>query len=181
MRLFRLASIASFTLVLSTPLLAQRAAPSIDIRRNVLSINPLGIPFEYVAAEYEGIVSGPVSIGGAFSYFGASDDDYLSLEVKGRLYPNEHAPDGFSIGLAFGASKLKEHVDCEAILNCDDRTTTRPTVHVFVDYNWLLGPTKRFLVGTGVGAKRVMGLESNFFNDINRVYPTVRFQVGAHF
>ena len=61
-----------------------------------------------------------------------------------------------------------------------ENSATRPTIAVIADYNWLLGKSKRVLVGAGVGAKRIFGSESNFSN-INFAYPTGRFQIGMIF
>lgn len=157
------------------------AVPGSGIGRNVLAINPLGIPFEYFSAEYEGAVGGSFTLGANASYFSPSDETYASFELKGRLYPNEEGPKGFAVGLGLGVSHLSEKVWCFDCGSPERTSTTRPTVHVFVDYNWLLGPSQRFFVGTGVGAKRVFGLGDDYFRDIGAVYPTARFQIGVRY
>jgi hypothetical protein len=144
-------------------------------RRNLLSVNPLGIPFEYFALEYESVVRAPFTLGLGASYLGPDDFTYATVEVKARLYPNEEAPKGFSTGLSFGFTHVSED-DAG-----DDRSDTLPTLGVIVDYNWLLGKTKRFLVGAGVGAKRLFGGDSDDFDDVNFGYPTIRFQIGIVF
>lgn len=146
-----------------------------DGRRNVLSINPLGIPFEWFTLEFEHGTKGPMSFGLAGSYLGVSDGSYSSLDAKLRFYPNEEGPKGFSVGISAGVTRLTEDF---GDTNSDE---VRPTVGVVIDYNWLLGRNKRFFVGTGVGAKRVLGVNDNDFIDINFAYPTVRFQVGVRY
>ena len=158
---------------------AQTSTASTGDRRNVLSVNPLGIPFEYISAEYEGVVSKPFTLGGNVSYATFSDYTYSSFELKGRLYPGEEAPKGFSVGLGAGLSNIRGQLVC--FDNCSDGTRTHPSVHVFVDYNWLLGKGKRFFVGTGVGAKRIFGGIDREFSNADAVYPTVRFQLGTNF
>lgn len=145
--------------------------------RNVISINPLGIPFEYIAIEYERMVSPMTSLGFTGSYFGAEwlDGSYSTGEAKLRFYPNEEGPKGFSIGLAAGITRIAEDV-----FDGGDRVETRPTAAVLIDYNWILGKSKRVVVGTGLGAKRIFGVGEDF-NDLSVAYPTARFQVGIRY
>lgn len=152
---------------------AQDAGPA---RRNVLSLNPLGIPFEYFSAEYERQLTSLASLGLTGSYLGWGDGDYSTAEVKLRFYPNEEWPGGFSLGLSAGTTRLTEERFQEP-----DVRETRPTVGVIVDYNWLLGRSKRLVVGLGVGAKRVLGARDDDFNDLSVAYPTARFQVGLRY
>jgi len=175
------AAAALLVALTAAPLAAQSAASPAPLqRRNVLSINPLGIPFEYVSAEYEGMVVGAFTLGGNVSYFAPGGVSYTSFELKGRLYPNEEGPKGFSVGMGLGVARVSEDQSC-ANGPCDDRTATRPTIHVFTDYNWLLGRSGRFYLGTGVGAKRIFGIRDSDYNDVLNVYPTFRFQIGTNF
>lgn len=162
--------------VLAAPLEAQ--APRAG--HTLLSINPLGLPFKYVAAEVEQRASTIASLGGSFSYIDIGDGSYLSVEAKLRLYPNEEVFRGFSVGLAGGVTRVKETISVFDGTNARDdaRVHTAPSIAVIADYNWLLGKSKRVLVGTGIGAKRIFG-DDDEFNDINFAYPTVRFQIGV--
>lgn len=169
-------AVLSLTLV-PAALQAQEAVPE---RKTMLSINPLGLPFEYVSTELERKLSRMVTLGASLSYLGIDDNSYLSVEGKLRVYPNEEAFRGFSIGLAGGFSRLEEDYGSSYDGVVEDRSATRPTVAVLADYNWLLGRSKRILVGTGVGAKRIFG-DDDAFSDINFAYPTVRFQIGVLF
>lgn len=148
-------------------------------RSRVFSVNPLGIPFEVVSVEFEGALQGAYTLAGNFSYFSAGDDyTRSSLEVKGRLYPNEEAPRAFSVGFGLGAVNTREHVDTEAGRTLRDKT--HPSIGVYVDYNWLLGRSDRFFVGTGLGAKRILG-DSDEFEDAPFVYGSARFLIGVAF
>jgi len=148
-------------------------------RNRVFSINPLGIPFEIVSAEFEGAIQGAFTLAGNLSYFSAGDDyTRSSLEVKGRLYPNEEAPRAFSVGFGIGAVNTREYIDEEAGRTLLDKTY--PSVGVYVDYNWLLGRSSRFFVGTGLGAKRILG-DSDQFEDAPFVYGSARFLIGVAF
>lgn len=155
---------------------AQAAVPG---RQSVVTINPLGIPFEYISAEIERRASDLVTLGLSGSFFGPGDVNYTTLEGKVRLYPNEEPLKGFSIGMAAGVTRLKENFFDSGSGNSSN-TSTFPTLAVIIDYNWLLGKTKRVLVGTGVGAKRLFGSDDGF-SDANFAYPTARFQVGVLF
>jgi len=124
-------------------------------RTHVFAINPLGIPFEVVAIEAEQAIQGAFSVGANFSYFSPSDYTRSSFEVKGRLYPNEEAPRAFAVGLGLGAVNTREHVTENGVESLVDETS--PSIAVYVDYNWLLGRGRRFYVGSGLGAKRILG------------------------
>jgi hypothetical protein len=161
------------SLALANPSAAQAAAP---VQRNIFSINPLGIPFEYVSAEFERMLTGLTSIGLTGSYLGWGDAAYSTLEGKLRFYPNEEGPKGFAVGLAAGVTRI-----AESYSNAPDRAESRPTVAVIVDYNWILGKAKRVVVGAGLGAKRVIGADGDDFSDVLVAYPTARFQIGIRF
>lgn len=147
-------------------------------RTRAFAINPLGIPFEVVSVEFEGAVHGAFTLAGNFSYFSPDDYTRSSGELKGRLYPNEEAPRGFSVGLGVGVVNTRERVDVLGSRELRDRT--HPSIGVYVDYNWLLGRTDRFFVGTGIGAKRILG-DSDEFDSAPFVYGTARFLIGVAF
>ncbi|MEO6446829.1 MAG: hypothetical protein ABIZ91_14325 [Gemmatimonadaceae bacterium] len=154
----------------SAPAAAQYRGPM----RTAVTINPLGLPFKYVSAELEQKATNIVTFGAAVSYLGIDNGSYASVEGKLRLYPNEKAFEGFSIGIGGGFSHVREDI------TGGEESATLPSIAVLTDYNWLMGKTKRVLVGAGVGAKRLFG-SSDKFGDINLQYPTARFQVGLIF
>lgn len=147
-------------------------------RRSSFGINPLGIPFEVVSIEFESALHDAFTLAGNFSYFSPDDYTRSSLELKGRLYPNEQAPYGFSVGLGLGAVNTRETVVVDGLEQRADKTY--PAIGVYVDYNWLLGRSNRFLVGTGLGAKRILGDEDEF-DEAPFVYGTARFLIGVAF
>ena len=128
--------------------------------------------------EFEGALNDAFTLAGNFSYFSPDEYTRSSLEVKGRLYPNEQALRAFSVGLGLGAVNTRENVDVDGTLVKQDKT--HPSIGVYVDYNWLLGKTSRFFVGTGLGAKRILG-ESDDFEEAPFVYGTARFLIGVAF
>ena len=166
-----LAVLAIAAVALAAPVEAQ--APRVG--RTLLSLNPLGLPFKYVSGEVEQKLSAIATLGGSVSYLDLNDASYASFEAKLRLYPNEEAFKGFSIGVAAGVTRV-----AESVTDAPDRSESAPTIAVIADYNWLLGRSKRVLVGTGLGAKRIFGNHDQF-SDVNFAYPTARFQVGVLF
>lgn len=144
--------------------------------RTLVSINPLGLPFEIYTGEVEQKISNIVTIGGAFSHIGAfSDASYTTFEGKLRVYPNEEAFKGLSIGLSAGIARVSEDATDGA-----KRSDSAPSLGVIADYNWILGKSRRVIVGTGLGAKRIFVNGDNYDN-INTAYPTLRFQIGMLF
>ena len=159
----------------AAPVQAQDPVPA---RRTVITLNPLGIPFEYFSGEFERIVTGLTTVGITGSYLGLDDESYATLEGKLRFYPNEEAPKGFSVGLSGGITRVEG--DTFNGTGTVRSSETRPTIGVIIDYNWILGKTRRFVVGTGVGAKRILGASGDII-DIETGYPTARFQIGFLF
>ena len=153
--------------------------PTAASRSRVFAINPLGIPFEVVSVEFENALTGAFTIAGNFSYFSPDDFTRTSFEVKGRLYPNEFAPRGFAVALGLGGVNTREHIELETG-GTTLRNKTSPSIAVYVDYNWLLGRSDRFFVGTGVGAKRILG-DADEFDEAPFVYGTARFLIGVAF
>lgn len=143
--------------------------------RTLVSVNPLGLPFEYVSAEIENKVTNLATLGTSLSWIDLDNTSYFSVEAKLRFYPNEEAFKGFSLGIAGGVSHFSEQ-----FTDREDNSATRPSIAVLADYNWMLGKSKRVVVGTGVGAKRIFGKDDGF-DDISLAYPTARFQVGVTF
>ena len=180
--------LALVTLAVSTPLqssLSQQpsstsATQGALSRSRVFSINPLGIPFETVSVEFESGLHSAFTLSGNFSYTSPDDFTRSSFEIKGRLYPNEQAPRGFAVGLGLGAVNTREYIDDFTTGVRTLHNKTSPSIGVYVDYNWLLGRSDRFFVGTGLGAKRILG-DSDEFEDAPFVYGTARFLVGVAF
>ena len=175
--------------VAPTPVRAQDGGPAAT--RQTISVNPLYLPLGMFVVEYERSIASGATFGLSGGYYDpigqdeGDEDIYASAEVKFRYYPGERAPRGFAIGVTGGVAHVSSEqgcCTCEGEPFDDDERVTRPTLGVVLDYNWLLGRRRRFLVGTGIGAKRLLGSggRSDFFDDLD-VIPTVRLQVGAAF
>jgi hypothetical protein len=56
------------------------------------------------------------------------------------------------------------------------------TLGVLIDYNWTQGPSQRFVIGTGIGAKRILAsAEKREPLGLERAYVTGRFVIGLLF
>jgi hypothetical protein len=177
-------SVLALALVLASPLAAQEN--EIPRYHTIISINPLGIPFEIASVEVESVMLPGVTFGGALNYVSAGDDPrFFTGDVKARYYPGEVAMDGFSVGLGVGFVRYSNKVWVQGPGDVGLETReklTAPSVSVLVDYNFLLGAQRRFVIGTGIGAKRILaGREDRARVDIPRAYPFARFVIGLAF
>ena len=190
---------AALTAVLSSaaiaPVLEAQAVPTgatpITYYRGVVGLNPLGIPFDIFSVEAEGAVAPGITVGGAASYFGPGDDDdrFTSGDFKVRYYPGETALDGFSVGLGLGVTRRTGYDYSEPCVQQPDgicrfprNNASGPTLSIITDYNFLLGPRRRFFVGTGVGAKRwLVSQDVRESVDAERAWVFARFLLGMAF
>jgi len=148
--------------------------------RTYVAVNPLGIPFNIASAEVESAVASGITLGGSLSYTSLSHDRYTTFDGKLRYYPSEVVLQGLSIGASVGHSRFSTLVGSPT---GDVRSGfDYNTVGLLVDYNALLGARKRFVLGTGLGAKRILG-DSDDRERVGLDNPilTVRFVVGLAF
>lgn len=188
--------------------------------RQTLGTNLLAIPFGVVSLDYEHVVGGAgftVGVGGlhSFTYDDEQDGPFwwngrLSwAQAKVKYYPSEQSLRGLALGLTAGAVRETEfqyeYVPYDPSRPPPPstqpprrlkRTESAATLGVVVDYNFLLGRGERFLIGIGVGAKRVLkdvdeGYDCCVIYDprqvprypspLQQVYPDGRFTVGFAF
>jgi hypothetical protein len=179
------------TLAAATALQAQNSpqmspAAAIPEWRSFVGANPLGIPFDIVSVEAETVIATGTTVGGLASYNDFDSKQFTTFDAKFKYYPGEVAMRGFSIGLSLGHTVFKgENTDVapDPVTNEYPRATFKAgTLGVLVDYNWTLGPAQRFIVGTGVGAKRILASrEKREVLGMDRAYPTARFVIGLLF
>jgi hypothetical protein len=142
--------------------------------RTYVAINPLGIPFDIASAEVESAVAQGITVGGLASYTSIDRDRYTTFDAKVRYYPGEIVLRGFSVGMSVGHTRFKAS-DVTGELNY-------PTIGLLVDYNFMLGAAGRFVIGTGVGAKRVLAsAEERDPFGVDRATVTLRFVMGIAF
>jgi hypothetical protein len=147
--------------------------------RTYIAVNPLGIPFNIASAEVESAVASGITLGGSASYTALADRRYTTFDGKIRYYPSEVVLQGLSLGVSVGHSRYSNLVNSptgEVRSGLDYNA-----VGLLVDYNALLGARKRFVVGTGVGAKRILGDDNRDGLGLSNPLLSVRFVVGLAF
>jgi hypothetical protein len=145
--------------------------------RSYISINPLGIPFDLFSAEVESGIAQGMTLGASASHIDVGDERYSSADFKFRYYPSEIVLRGISVGASFGMLRYSDIRFGDVRESLDT-----PTFGVILDYNWMLGAQRRFLVGTGIGAKRILASsEERERVGLDRAQITGRFTVGIAF
>ena len=175
----------SFVLIAAMLLATTIRAQTVDlpVQNNVLSINPFGFLFEWYNLEYEHAFSSTASwsLGVGHLNFGDNDDDdetsYTSADIKLRYYPSAEAPTKFSAGIAFGYSRVSD--EDPGIPGQDDFDAL--SIGIDLGYSWLLGRTRQFFIGTGIGAKRLFPIGDDSDDDETFGYPTLRLSIGYAF
>ncbi len=178
------AAAAAFLAPLRAPLAAQASQGTlIPIPyRTYIGINPVGIAFDIASVELESAIAPGITLGGLASYTDVSDNRFTTFDVKLRYYPGEVVLRGFSLGGTVGYTRFSNVVGSSISGAPARQSLDAPTVGIIADYNWMLGVRRRFLVGTGLGAKRVLASsEDRARVDIDRAYVTGRFIVGIAF
>jgi hypothetical protein len=128
---------------------AQRARVPIPTQ-TYIGFNPLGLPANVFTLELENAVSSGITVGGVGSYIDFDHSRYTTADLKVRYYPGEVVLRGFAVGISAGVTRFSN--DSSGVR----RSLAAPTAGILLDYNWLLGRSEKFLVGTGIGAKRVL-------------------------
>jgi hypothetical protein len=142
-----------------------------------VAFNPSMVVFDFGSVEFESGVAQGITIGGVGSYMANKRDHYSSGDFNLRFYPEQVILRGVSIGLSGGVLRYSNRDSAGG-----RPAITTPTIGLRADYNWLIGPSPRFVVGTGLGVKRVLASETDRRRvDIDRSYFTARFVVGYAF
>lgn len=177
--------ILSLLAVLAVGAVAQSASAQagetgtrIPIRyRSYISINPLGIPFDLFSAEVESGIAQGMTVGAQASHIDLGDQRFSSADFKFRYYPSEVVLRGFSIGASVGMLRYSDIRAADVRESLD-----APTFGIILDYNWMLGAQRRFIVGTGIGAKRILANSDERDRvGLPRAEITGRFTVGIAF
>ena len=184
-RIVRRAATALVFALVAAPVAAQ------DAPKNVISINPFGIVFTVLNAEYERAITSNVSLGVSTTWWDLDEDDeefdvtdeftYTSADAKLRYYPGTVLR-GFSVGALAGVTQVDgTDFSCDVNGNCteEDETHTAPSAGITLDYSWRLGAREKFYIGIGLGAKRIFIDEDD--SDFEVAYPFARFNIGWAF
>ncbi len=152
-RAFCALSVASIGISASAQAVAAQEAPP-QTFQNVVSANPIGLLFDFFNAEYERTTGATSTVGIGGSTFSAEDDfsgeseRYMNLDVFYRYYPSGKTYEGWNFGVKVGVTSVSN--DGSFFGYGFD-----------INRSWLLGPTKRFYVGTGFGLKRLVGADES--------------------
>ena len=140
-----------------------------------IAVDALGLPFGLFSAEYEVAVAPGFGVGAGGSYLstGGFGDVRGWAEAKVLYYPSEATLSGLGVGLTGGFIRARDN-------SAGGNSDTGVTFGVVAQYNWLLGPRRRFLVGVGGGARRVVGSIPDD-SPLDRVYPDARAVIGIAF
>lgn len=187
---------ALFAAVLSAPSIAGAQASLAEQTQSLegvgpsrfISTNPFLPLFGYFSGEYEQRIKPNV----AFAISGSHielDDRFTHLDAKLRLYPNDRALEGFSLGASLGIAWIRRNDDnafCDAIPGIDcvpqtSKTFSTPSFAIEGGYQWLLGKSRSTAITVGFGAKRYLSGSRDDFRDIPRVLPTGRLSIGYGF
>lgn len=178
--------------LVAQPALRERVDPA--TRRTVVSVNPFGIFAEYVAGDVE-IRTAPFLTVGAGVSINMIDDynNYRAFELKARYYPAERALQGLSLAATVGISTARANgyngfyapswytFDGMPPFDVQPERVTRPTFGTELSYQWILGPSSRFVAVLGAGVKRMFGKEGGFDPVNIPLLPTARVNIGVAF
>ena len=136
---------------------------------HVISGNPLILLAGWFNAEYERKLAEHMTVGASGGWLDLDQDDYTSLSGFVRYYPQEAAFTGFYLGGRGGIHNVDEGNDSHTAFG----------IGVDIGYCWLLGPSRSFYVGLGIGATRLF---SGDLGDASATIPSVRLiNVGIAF
>lgn len=172
-----LAALPSFAGAQTTTQMVTWNDKQVPLRENVVSINPLGLVFEYFSGEFEHSVSRAASLAIAGSYASPFSFTYTSFDVIGRYYPAEAGLRGFSIGPTIGYTHVKDDFQCFG--GCGSTSKNALTTGIQIDYSWILGPSQHFGIELGIGAKRLYYQGNK--GQASDALPTGRISVGYSF
>jgi hypothetical protein len=170
------------------PGVPRRGDPADTVRwRRLAGVSPIHLLFGSYAGDYEQALRRDLSLGGGITYSGpnsilrsATSAGYdVDVSAKARYYLYGTAPSGASIGATAGFLHGERGRRSEAPASGPARRTrTVPTLGFTADYNQLVGPTRRVVIGTGSGIKRRYADADGDFEGISQIQFTFRVLVG---
>jgi hypothetical protein len=145
-----------------------------------IGFNPVGLPADIGTVEVESGIAAGVTLGAVASYIDVSDNRFTTFDFKARYYPAGVVLRGASVGATFGYTRFANRVTTNSV--DERRTLDAPTLGIVLDYNWIYGFNQHFLIGTGVGAKRVLASASaRDTAHVDRAVVTARLIIGFAF
>ena len=170
------------------PGLPRRGEPADTVRwRRLAGLSPIHLLFGSYSGEYEQALRRDLSLGGGITYSGpnsilrsATSAGYdIDVSAKARYYLYGTAPSGASLGATAGFLHGERGRRSGAPASAPERRArTVPTLGFTADYNQLVGPTRRVVLGTGYGIKRRYAGADDDYEGISQVQFTFRVLVG---
>lgn len=167
--------------VVAAPLQAQEVMSPAP--KQALSGNPILAVYQVYMLEYERAVTPNWTGVGGLGYWGIGDADdggrfsILTTDLKARFYPGGSPLEGFAIGGIVGLSTLRYEDTVQPV----DESQSGLALGVDLNWSWLIGDSKRWFVGAGLGAKRYFVEFEDESADIALVLPTGRLNFGIAF
>jgi hypothetical protein len=144
--------------------------------RTYIGFNPVGLPADIGTVEIENAIAQGVTVGGVASYIDVSDRRFTTFDFKIRYYPGEVVLRDYSIGGSIGYTRFSN------VVSGTRQNLSAPTIGIVLDRNWIYGRGQHFVIGTGVGAKRVLASSvERGRGDVARAVVTGRLIVGFAF
>ena len=144
--------------------------------RTYVALNPVGVVADVGTVEIENAIAQGVTMGGVVSYIDVDHRRSTTGELKIRYYPGEIVLRGFAIGGTIGYTRFSN------IVKDVRQSMSAPTLGIVLDHNWIYGREGHFVVGTGVGAKRVLAPSADRDRaDVDRAVVTGRLVLGFAF
>jgi hypothetical protein len=144
--------------------------------RTYVAFNPVGLPADIGTVEIENAIAQGVTIGGVGSYVDVDHHRFTTFDLKVRYYPGEVVLRDYSIGGSVGYTRFSN------IVSGVRQTLDAPTIGIILDRNWIYGRGGHFVVGTGIGAKRVLApVADRDRADVDRAIVTGRLIIGFAF
>src|SRR5688500_19086785 len=177
---------ACFAIILvavAAPAFAQASGTMMPVdRKQTLSTSPIADILGFINGEYQRKITEATTIGVSAGTLEVDDDSYSNVMLFGRYYPQGAALTGFFIGGRVGVHRIGydtyEFDPNRFTSTSTKKAETRPAIGIDVGYEWLLGKKRNVLIGTGVGAMRILGTGDD---DFLIAFPTARVNVGIAF
>ncbi len=144
--------------------------------RTYIGFNPIGLPADIASVEIENAIAPGITVGGVGSYTDVTDHRFTTFDFKIRYYPGEVVLRDYSIGGTFGYTRFSNVIDGTR------QALSAPTMGIIFDRNWIYGQGQHFVVGTGIGAKRVLASTAERDRSgVDRAVVTARLVLGFAF
>jgi hypothetical protein len=144
--------------------------------RTYIGFNPIGLPADIGSVEVENAIAPGITVGGVGSYTDVDQHRFTTFDFKIRYYPGEVVLRDYSIGGTLGYTRFSN------VVSGTRESLSAPTVGIVFDRNWIYGRGQHFVVGTGVGAKRVLASTAERKRaDVDRAVVTARLVLGFAF